>query len=634
MRRAGEGYCAIGNALDENFDGGQAELADLYDQFQGIHDIGVKLSSHESADFPEGVVNFHRRLVGTVGGHGVEGVRDSNDARHQRNIGRFLAVRIAAAVHVLVVQLDAGNHFLELRDRAHDVGAFDGVLLHQVELFRSQGAGLFEDAVVHADFTDIVQERGDADFVEILGGKAELLAYEEGVLGYAPGMASRIGILFVDRRGEHADGAKEELVVFFGGFLELLDLFLDVAGHLVEGLREVADFGGAADRGALMEIATADGARGICQAADWRADADCKEIAEEQSDHGGDRDEGKCLRIEFSDPGIFAGLLETPLGDHCPVDLRKSSIGADHFNRAVVVGQLKLGRFRGAELRGERTNLGDDRQGGVVGTGNNPRVVMRDDMTIVVHDVNRPAAHAGFHQSPHNGLEGNYRREHAGELILRFKRDRDDECRAVVRRQRQGIAAEFQSLRLHACRKGALQGFANEGVLFSTKIWPRGRRALCLYSDGRQVKDVGVAVHKVLEQPGDLRFAHGVIHVLNQIRQGHDLALGEELLGKVRFKKLDFASQRASQFSLLDALGVHQLFLAELQNLAVIQADRNDADKQECAQHHPKDARTTRGGRDELVCAHGSLRPFYGREAGEGRKSKKPVGRCVKGKTE
>src|SRR5260370_2671713 len=102
-------------------------------------------------------------------------------------------------------------------------------------------------------------------------------------------------------------------MVFFGGFLELLDLFLDVAGHLVEGLREIADFGGAADGRALVEIATADGARGICQAADWRADTDCKEIAEEQSDHGGDRDESKCLRIKFGDPGIFPGLLQTPL---------------------------------------------------------------------------------------------------------------------------------------------------------------------------------------------------------------------------------------------------------------------------------------------------------------------------------
>ena len=40
------------------------------------------------------------------------------------------AVRVAAAVDVLVVQLDARQHFLQLCDRTHDVRAFQGMLLH------------------------------------------------------------------------------------------------------------------------------------------------------------------------------------------------------------------------------------------------------------------------------------------------------------------------------------------------------------------------------------------------------------------------------------------------------------------------------------------------------------------------
>ena len=40
-----------------------------------------------------------------------------------------------------------------------------------------------------------------------------------GILGHAVGMAARVGILFVDGRGEHADGAEEELAVFLGGLL-------------------------------------------------------------------------------------------------------------------------------------------------------------------------------------------------------------------------------------------------------------------------------------------------------------------------------------------------------------------------------------------------------------------------------
>jgi hypothetical protein len=45
------------------------------------------------------------------------------------------AVGIAATIHVFVVQLDARQHVLELRNGAHDIGALYGVLLHQAELF-------------------------------------------------------------------------------------------------------------------------------------------------------------------------------------------------------------------------------------------------------------------------------------------------------------------------------------------------------------------------------------------------------------------------------------------------------------------------------------------------------------------
>ncbi len=50
-------------------------------------------------------------------------------------------------------------------------------------------------------------------------------------------MASGVGILFVNGRGEHADGAQEELAIFFGGLLQAFDVLLDVAGHGVELFR-------------------------------------------------------------------------------------------------------------------------------------------------------------------------------------------------------------------------------------------------------------------------------------------------------------------------------------------------------------------------------------------------------------
>src|SRR5438094_10202149 len=51
--------------------------------------------------------------------------------------------------------------------------------------------------------------------------------------------------------------------------------------------------------------------------------------------------------------------------------------------------------------------------------------------------------------------------------------------------------------------------------------------------------------------------------------------------------------QRPGQIRLLDALGVHQLFLAELQYLAVVKASGKRAAQQEWAQNAPKETHAT-----------------------------------------
>ncbi len=68
------------------------------------------------------------------------------------------------------------------------------------------------------------------------------------------------------------------------------------------------------------------------------------------------------------------------------------------------------------------------------------------------------------------------------------------------------------------------------------------------------------------------------------------MPLADKLLGQVGFEELDFLRQGAGEVGLLDALGVHQLFLAELQHLPVIQANRQRAYEEQGAQHQPEDA--------------------------------------------
>ena len=103
-----------------------------------------------------------RVLVRTVGGQRVESVGDRDDARQKGNFVSLQTMRITAAVERFVMQLDAGNHVLQLRHRTQDVGALGGVRLHDVEFFRGECARLLEDAVFDANFADIVQLGGDA----------------------------------------------------------------------------------------------------------------------------------------------------------------------------------------------------------------------------------------------------------------------------------------------------------------------------------------------------------------------------------------------------------------------------------------------------------------------------------------
>src|SRR5208283_4089677 len=144
-------------------------------------------------------------------------------------------------------------------------------------LFRRQRARLFQNAIVDTNLADVVEQGGDAQLVQILGGKFQFLRDHGGILGHAAGVTASVRILFVDSGREHADGANKELAVFLRGFLQALDVLLDVAGHQVEVFGEFADFGGPADRRALVEFTAADGARGSGQTANGTADANGKE---------------------------------------------------------------------------------------------------------------------------------------------------------------------------------------------------------------------------------------------------------------------------------------------------------------------------------------------------------------------
>src|SRR6201984_1542470 len=102
-------------------------------------------------------------------------------------------------------------------------------------------------------------------------------------------------MLVVDGGGEHADRAEEEIAIFGGGVLQAFDVALDIAGHVVESFRQLADFGGAAHFDALVEFSAADSARGKYEAANRARDSDGEEISEHQRDERHTEDERQRL---------------------------------------------------------------------------------------------------------------------------------------------------------------------------------------------------------------------------------------------------------------------------------------------------------------------------------------------------
>src|SRR5947208_13397636 len=84
-------------------------------------------------------------LIGTVRGERVESIGYSDNPRQSRNLLVLESVGVATSVERLVVQFDARQHLLQLFHRPQNVRALGGVSLHDLELFRSQSAGLFQD---------------------------------------------------------------------------------------------------------------------------------------------------------------------------------------------------------------------------------------------------------------------------------------------------------------------------------------------------------------------------------------------------------------------------------------------------------------------------------------------------------
>ena len=130
--------------------------------------------------------------------------------------------------------------------------------LHHLEFFGGKGSRLLEDMVFDADFADVVKLGGDLQDLHEGSRQCHFFGNEQRIARNAIGVTASVGVLFVDRSGQHLDRAHEQRPVFFGGALQVFNKVFEFLRHGVEGLGQFADFGSAQQMNTLREVAAGD----------------------------------------------------------------------------------------------------------------------------------------------------------------------------------------------------------------------------------------------------------------------------------------------------------------------------------------------------------------------------------------
>src|SRR5574340_1792659 len=137
---------------------------------------GVKLGACDPFHLLQDHIVRKPLAVGPVAAHGVVNVRAAYFPGRQGYVAALQALRVAAAVEVLMV----GGYYH--RDRFHEGYALQylfpdlGVLFHADAFFVGQGSGLVKDAFVNPDLPEVMEKRGVLERLYLFGGKPHELA--------------------------------------------------------------------------------------------------------------------------------------------------------------------------------------------------------------------------------------------------------------------------------------------------------------------------------------------------------------------------------------------------------------------------------------------------------------------------
>ena len=147
----------LGLYLEVSVGTGQVGLAcTRKDGLERRYHGGVELGSSRLREAETRYTAGHRISVRPTGCHGVVGIRNRNDSRHNRDLVSVEAVRVAIAVHPLVmVAYDSGDLGVVV-NLAENALANRRMLLHPTALLESERSGLLQKSGGESYLADVV----------------------------------------------------------------------------------------------------------------------------------------------------------------------------------------------------------------------------------------------------------------------------------------------------------------------------------------------------------------------------------------------------------------------------------------------------------------------------------------------
>ena len=178
-------------------------------QDEGTDDVRIELRAGPLTEAPRRLLHRQAATVRPVGGHGVEGVADEDDARLERDELAGELVRIPAAVPPLVTMAHDRADVLQAVDRRDDPLAELGVRLDHRALLDGEVPGLGQDLGRDADLADVVEERAELEPLERLRIEPECSADLQRRVGDPARVRRRVLVVRLERVRQRLDGRDE-----------------------------------------------------------------------------------------------------------------------------------------------------------------------------------------------------------------------------------------------------------------------------------------------------------------------------------------------------------------------------------------------------------------------------------------